>query len=103
MIPRYKFNIRTFIPALCGASFKMTKNGWRLGVSACVFVLLLSGFVIGQRRVRAAINGTPLSAPAGPIDESLLKGMRWRQVGPFRGGRVEAVTGVPGEPGLFYF
>ena len=29
--------------------------------------------------------------------------MRWRQVGPFRGGRVLAVTGVPGEPNVFYF
>jgi len=29
--------------------------------------------------------------------------MRWRQVGPFRGGRVLAVTGVPGEPSVFYF
>ena len=29
--------------------------------------------------------------------------MRWRQVGPFRGGRVLAVTGVAGEPNVFYF
>ncbi len=29
--------------------------------------------------------------------------MHWRQVGPFRGGRVLAVTGVPGEPNVFYF
>ena len=29
--------------------------------------------------------------------------MKWRQVGPFRGGRVLAVTGVPGEPNVFYF
>ena len=29
--------------------------------------------------------------------------MCWRQVGPFRGGRVLAVTGVEGEPNVFYF
>ena len=29
--------------------------------------------------------------------------MKWRQIGPFRGGRVLAVTGVPGEPNVFYF
>jgi photosystem II stability/assembly factor-like uncharacterized protein/DNA-binding FrmR family transcriptional regulator len=40
---------------------------------------------------------------AGQIDEKLFNGMRWRQVGPFRGGRVLAVTGVPGEPNVFYF
>ena len=34
-------------------------------------------------------------------DESLFKGMNWRLIGPFRGGRVLAVTGVPGEPYTF--
>jgi len=29
--------------------------------------------------------------------------MKWRQVGPFRGGRALAVEGVSGEPGVFYF
>lgn len=37
------------------------------------------------------------------VDEKLFGAMRWRQVGPFRGGRVLAVTGVPGEPNVFYF
>ncbi len=40
---------------------------------------------------------------AGQIDEKVFGAMRWRQVGPFRGGRVLAVTGVPGEPNVFYF
>ncbi|MHB1311188.1 MAG: WD40/YVTN/BNR-like repeat-containing protein [Gemmatimonadaceae bacterium] len=30
-------------------------------------------------------------------------GLRWRMLGPFRGGRVDAVTGVPGRPNEFYF
>src|SRR5947199_1205885 len=29
--------------------------------------------------------------------------LRWRLIGPFRGGRVLAVSGVPGEPERFYF
>jgi photosystem II stability/assembly factor-like uncharacterized protein len=29
-------------------------------------------------------------------------GMRWRMVGPFRGGRTRAVAGVPGQPNVFY-
>src|SRR6266853_371824 len=46
----------------------------------------------------------PQAAPSpGQIDEKLFGAMRWRQVGPFRGGRVLAVTGVPGEPNVFYF
>ena len=40
---------------------------------------------------------------AQPFDPALLAGMRWRLVGPFRGGRALTVTGVPGEPDRFYF
>ena len=36
-------------------------------------------------------------------DEDLYKGLEYRLIGPFRGGRSAAVTGVPGEPNLFYF
>src|SRR4051812_22465949 len=36
-------------------------------------------------------------------DPSLLQDLRWRLIGPFRGGRVLAVCGVPGEPEHFYF
>ena len=43
------------------------------------------------------------SMPTVRIPESLFGAMRWRQVGPFRGGRALAVTGVPGEPTVFYF
>src|SRR3954447_8041070 len=28
--------------------------------------------------------------------------LRWRLVGPFRGGRTRAATGVPGQPNVFY-
>jgi photosystem II stability/assembly factor-like uncharacterized protein len=28
--------------------------------------------------------------------------MRWRMIGPFRGGRTRAATGVPGQPNVFY-
>jgi len=39
----------------------------------------------------------------GPLPESLFSGLEWRMLGPFRGGRVDAVTGVPGRPNEFYF
>ncbi len=45
-----------------------------------------------------------ISAAAFPqMDEKLWKGLKYRLIGPFRGGRVLAVTGVPGEPESFYF
>jgi len=37
------------------------------------------------------------------VDDKLLKGMQYRLVGPFRGGRVLAVTGIPGDPQTYYF
>jgi len=34
--------------------------------------------------------------------ESMYQEMRWRMIGPFRGGRTRAVAGVPGQPNAFY-
>ena len=39
---------------------------------------------------------------AQQYSESMYQEMRWRMIGPFRGGRTRAVTGVPGQPNLFY-
>jgi photosystem II stability/assembly factor-like uncharacterized protein len=36
------------------------------------------------------------------IDTHLLTEMQWRNVGPFRGGRTRAVSGVPSQPNVFY-
>jgi photosystem II stability/assembly factor-like uncharacterized protein len=51
----------------------------------------------------AARAAEPTPVPVGALDEKLFRGMQWRQVGPFRGGRALAIEGVPGEPGTFYF
>src|ERR1700731_596987 len=50
-------------------------------------------------------SALPSSSPtsAGAIDEKLFKGMQWRQIGPFRGGRALAIEGVIGEPDTYYF
>ncbi len=54
----------------------------------------------------AAATREPARAPsragAGEYDPSLFSALRWRLVGPFRGGRASAVTGVRGEPHVFY-
>ena len=36
------------------------------------------------------------------IPSTLLGGLKWRNVGPFRAGRVSAVSGAIGQPGVFY-
>jgi photosystem II stability/assembly factor-like uncharacterized protein len=47
---------------------------------------------------------SPAARPAPPeLDARHFANLRWRCIGPFRGGRVVAVTGVPGEPNHFYF
>ena len=51
----------------------------------------------------AAIVGIGLAATAAaPLRPDLLSGLVWRNVGPFRAGRISAVSGVIGEPGTFY-
>lgn len=35
-------------------------------------------------------------------ESNVFSSMHWRMIGPFRGGRAIAVTGVPGNPTLFY-
>ncbi len=39
----------------------------------------------------------------GAQDVNALKALKWRLVGPFRGGRVVAVTGVEAQPNVYYF
>ena len=42
------------------------------------------------------------SAAAQPFSETLFSEMRWRMIGPFRGGRTVAASGIPGNTNLFY-
>ena len=44
----------------------------------------------------------PSVSQAQPVDPALYAEMRWRCIGPFRGGRTVAATGVPGQPNVFY-
>src|SRR2546423_15391523 len=45
---------------------------------------------------------TRVVAQQGRIEQSTFSALRWRMIGPFRGGRVNGVTGVPGQPNHFY-
>jgi photosystem II stability/assembly factor-like uncharacterized protein len=49
-------------------------------------------------RPRAAARGVT----AGAYDSSAFRALQWRLVGPFRGGRANAVVGVPGQPFVYY-
>jgi photosystem II stability/assembly factor-like uncharacterized protein len=43
------------------------------------------------------------AAGAQAISPGAYNGLKWRLIGPFRGGRAVAVAGVPGSPTTFYF
>src|SRR5436190_5267877 len=45
----------------------------------------------------------PISLGAQTYDQKLFGAMHWRNIGPFRGGRVLAVAGIPGDPKTYYF
>ncbi len=44
-----------------------------------------------------------LIAPAQQTDTAINGGLRWRSIGPFRGGRSIAVSGIEGQPNVYYF
>ena len=56
-----------------------------------VVLLLASAMLAGAETAQAQ------------VDPSLFQDLRWRLIGPFRGGRVLTAAGVPGEPEHFYF
>jgi photosystem II stability/assembly factor-like uncharacterized protein len=50
-----------------------------------------------------ALTGAIVTVTASaPMPASIYSGLSWRQIGPFRGGRLAAVAGVPGEPETYY-
>jgi photosystem II stability/assembly factor-like uncharacterized protein len=62
----------------------------------CGVILFVAG-LLGGWKVMASPDTVQKS------DASLFQEMRWRSIGPFRGGRALAVTGVRGQPEVFYF
>ena len=66
----------------------------RLYLIATALVLFAGGIPTAQ---------APASTSAASIDESLLAGLRWRSLGPARGGRSQAVAGSTKRPTEYYF
>ena len=60
-----------------------------------VLLLLLSSALDAQRRRNKAPAYTP-------VDTSLYQGLKWRNIGPFRGGRSVACSGVVSDPMTYY-
>jgi photosystem II stability/assembly factor-like uncharacterized protein len=61
-------------------------------------------FVRPARARQSHVNALPPPGEhAGPtFDQKLFREMRWRLIGPFRGGRTVAISGVAHQPNVFY-
>src|SRR5471032_2273135 len=66
-------------------------------------VLSLPLLVVASVGLATATSPTGKSPAPVTLDSTLLKGYRWRNIGPDRGGRSIAVSGVKGRPKEAYF
>lgn len=67
-------------------------------IFALVLCLTISISADGQGRKKKSTEQVPVTVPS-----ELYSKVKFRELGPFRGGRAAAVTGVAGKPNLFYF
>src|ERR1044071_9919144 len=72
------------------------KTNNRIFVIIAVFgiALLIAAIMPHTVGARVALSEAP--------DDKLFSGLRWRNIGPFHGGRLSAVSGAIGQPGTFY-
>ena len=67
------------------------------------FAPALVGLALALLPLHAGAGLPHAAGDQGPVvTPSLFSELHWRGIGPFRGGRTKAATGVPGRPGLFY-
>ena len=62
----------------------------------CVSLCIGAGILV------AAFGLTSVSAQQS-VPQNLYSGLKWRLIGPFRGGRINAVSGMPGQPNTFFY
>jgi photosystem II stability/assembly factor-like uncharacterized protein len=77
---------------------------WRQGLMRRGVVLGVVTAALLQATGAGAAPAASAPAAAGvPVDPNLFGALRWRGIGPYRGGRALAVTGIPGNASTFYF
>ena len=81
----------------------------KLGFVFLLLALAVSASAQKGRKQNTAAKAQPAAASSAPAPvqpqypEKLYEGMKYRLVGPFRGGRVESVAGDPRNPNTYYF
>ena len=64
---------------------------------------LLAGLVLSASRVDAAQPSTAVRMSSATPYDAIFAGMKYRLIGPFRGGRAAGVSGVAQQPNVYYF
>jgi len=94
--------------SLPSVSSALTRRDFLLQAGQLGGVVLVASPAL-QRALRSmplapgSVASAGAAAAGAPYDPALFSGLSWRLLGPFRGGRVDAVSGVPGRPNEFYF
>src|SRR5437667_8584599 len=76
------------------------KKNYRVLLAVAVFGITLFMTAVNPHGSIYAV-GDRVGVNMAPGD-ALFAGLRWRNIGPFHGGRISAVTGAIGQPGVFY-
>jgi photosystem II stability/assembly factor-like uncharacterized protein len=66
------------------------------------FLLSLLMFISFSSYSQKKKTGNEVTKTQTTLDSNFIKSLQYRHIGPFRGGRSAAVTGVEGNPRLFY-
>ncbi len=65
----------------------------------CILLLALFGIIPATaQKSKSKVEPPPISS----LDEANFKGLKWRNIGPFRGGRANAISGVIGNDNVYY-
>ncbi|HKS71921.1 MAG TPA: hypothetical protein VJQ82_01915, partial [Terriglobales bacterium] len=67
-----------------------------------IYIMTRISRIVYRGLAFASVLSLTLSA-AAQVKPDLYAGLKWRNVGPFHGGRISSVTGVVGQSGVFYF
>ena len=78
----------------------MLQSHIRAAIAASTLVLATTA---GPSTFDSTRAGPSVTAAAAPLDSAILKTYRWRSIGPDRGGRSIAASGVRGRPREAYF
>jgi photosystem II stability/assembly factor-like uncharacterized protein len=72
-------------------------------LKSCPVLAMAMSFAHGQSTSRRSDDETNLSSQAqATFDSMAFRGLEWRNIGPFRGGRATTAVGVPSNPLIYY-